>query len=38
MTPMWLVAGKPASPELIAILCDGDQPTRELLGAQVVIK
>lgn len=38
MMPVWAVTGQPASPELIEMLCDGDKPTLELLGGQVVLR
>lgn len=36
--PVWAVTGQPASAELIELLCDGDKPTLELLGGQVVLR
>ena len=36
--PVWSLTGQPVSPELVALLCDGDLPTRDFLSGQVVLR
>ena len=35
---VWAFTGKEATPEMVALMCNGDLPTRAMIAGQVVIR